>query len=176
MSFRSFILVITISLSIHCSAQSFEELKVLEKNIAGKEFIFDHSRPTFFKDSEGHVKREYNYDSTVRTYLGQVQTKDGRTLKILTIKAFYGPQPHANGRIYIYNGRNQYIGQYNMHSPDEVADWMENSSLVFMTAYGTMKCKISLIKTVSLKNGIPNEFFLGCKGGAGNSYGFQIDR
>src|SRR5690348_12821568 len=70
---------------------------VLKKAKIGKEVIFNHS------------KRD-DLDSLVLIYLGKIKTKDGRTLKILTSRWYWGFAPRATSRIVIFNDKNQYLG------------------------------------------------------------------
>ena len=173
MDCRLFILFLALVHVSACLAQS-EEQKVLEKGIIGKVFIVDRSKAFYYTDQDGHKHHGYNYDSVSRIYLGAVHTKNGHVVKVIARRHTYGPQPHSHGWIYFFNEKDQYIGQYNMGSPSEVADKLQDGSLVFITSFGTQKCATGrVIKTLSLKKGIPKEFFLGCKNSAGISYGYS---
>lgn len=165
-------LLLSFFISINAVAQDNDALSIIHNNKPGKIFIIDHSKPFTYKDDEGRMHKGKNYDSSIWKYLGNVKMKNGRTVKLLTKSSYYGPQPHGNGWILVYDISNRYIGKYLMGSVSEIPDELKDGEMVFETLFGSMKCRTGLIKTVFLKNGLPQTFYLGCKDGYGSSYGF----
>ena len=129
---------------------------VLHKAKIGKEYAFDKSK------GEDH-------DSLVLVYLGKIVTQNGRVLKILTSRWYWGLAPRATSRIIIFNGKNQYLGDYYAY---DLPDKVETSSLVFIYEKESV-CKPGLVNKINFKNGIPKKFFLKCKGDFGDFYTFS---
>ncbi|MDB5208966.1 MAG: uncharacterized protein JWR72_4041 [Flavisolibacter sp.] len=131
---------------------------VLEHDEVGKEISFGRSK-------------QNNYDSLVLVYLGDIKTKKGQYLKILTSRWYWGLSPRATNRTIVFNQKNQYLGDYYLTMTHDVPDKIEESSLVFINN-NESDCTPSLITKVSFKMGIPKKFFLKCRGHSGDNYSF----
>src|SRR5215210_4433701 len=123
---------------------------VLHKANIGKEYKFDKTKS---KDQ----------DSLLLVYLGKIVTQNGRVLKILTSRWYWGLAPRATSRIILFNGKNQYLGDYYLTTTYVVPDKIEASSLVFIKEKGS-DCTRGLVTKINFKKGIPKQFFLKCKG------------
>ena len=130
----------------------------LEHGEIGKEISFSKTKGT-------------DYDSQVLVYLGDIQTKKGQHLKILTSRWYWGISPRATSRIILFNQKNQYLGDYYLTMTNEVPDKVEGSSLVFINNKES-HCTPNLVTKISFRNGIPKSFFLPCKGKFGDIYSF----
>lgn len=133
--------------------------KVLTRNQIGKEFAFNKSKAGY-------------YDSLVLVYLGNIKTKKGRVVKVITSRWYWGSGPRATSRIIIFNSKNQYLGDYYVTMTDDVPDRIEGTSLVFVNAKRG-NCVPGLVTKVNFRNGIPREFFLKCDERYGDVYSFQ---
>jgi len=130
----------------------------LEHDEVGKEISFSQT------------KGEY-CDSLVLVYLGDIRTKKGQHLKILTSRWYWGISKRGTSRIIVFNQKNQYLGDYYLTMTYEVPDKIEGASLVFINKKGN-DCTPNLVTKVSFQNGIPKSFFLKCKGQYGDIYSF----
>lgn len=108
-------------------------IKVLKKNIIGKEYVFGKWDKT--KSSETHL-----------TYLGKIETKKGRTLKIMTSVWIWGLSGRATTRILIFNEKNQYLGNYYVNYNDLPIEFT-NGYLIFKNKEKTHR--------VNFNKGIP---------------------
>ena len=131
---------------------------VLKHAQIGKEYSFDKSK----KD---------DYDNLVVVYLGKIITTKGRVLKFLTSRWYWGLAPRATSRIVIFNGKNQYLGDYYLTMTCDVPDKITGKSLVFINDKDC-DCTPGLVTRVSFRKGIPKQFFLKCKGDMGDIYTF----
>jgi hypothetical protein len=131
--------------------------RVLRRGIIGKEYKFIHR------------------DSTVSRlkYLGKVKTRSGSEYKILTSIWLWGLSPSATSRIFIYNGANQYIGQYAVGMTYDLPNSLVNNQMVFLNSdnWGN-DCDLKLITRIDLRNGLPKDLFIKCKGNSGDIYSF----
>jgi hypothetical protein len=132
---------------------------------------------SFQKALSGKIGKEYAFnkkgeslDSLVLVYLGEIKTKKGKHLKILSSRWYWGHR--ATSRIIVFNGENQYLGDYYLNMTYDVPDKIEGTSIVFINNKGT-DCTPGLITKVNFGNGIPREFFLQCREGAGDMYSFD---
>lgn len=98
-------------------------------------------------------------DSLALVYLGNIKTKGGRHLKILTSRWYRGTSPGATSRIIIFNQKNQYLGDYYLAMTDDVPDKIKGSFLVFINNKES-DCTPDLITKISFRKGIPERFFL----------------
>ncbi len=130
--------------------------EVLRKGIVNKLFVF--GKWTEKGGTETHLR-----------YLGKVTSKDGRTFKIMNYSWFWGLSHRATSRILIFNNKNQYVGNYGLTLTSDLPDKLENGKLIF-TNKDNEDCDRNLITSVSLKHGLPKEFFLKCKGDYGDIY------
>src|SRR5215213_4681854 len=69
----------------------------LEHDEVGKEISFSQTKGK-------------NHDSLVLVYLGDIETKRGKKLKILTSRWYWALSPRATSRIIVFNQENQYLG------------------------------------------------------------------
>jgi hypothetical protein len=67
----------------------------LEYNEVGKEISFSQSKGE-------------NYDSLVLVYLGDIRTKKGQHLKILTSRWYWGISKRGTSRIIVFNQKKQF--------------------------------------------------------------------
>jgi hypothetical protein len=100
--------------------------EVLTQDQIGKEYSYDNSKKYFFNN-----KSQHQYDSLVLIYLGQITTKNGRLLKFLTSRWFWGTSPGATSRIVVFNSKNQYLGNYYLTMTYDIPDKIERSFLIF---------------------------------------------
>jgi hypothetical protein len=152
-------IIIFISLSIFANGQANDnniQQTVLKKNIVNKLFKF------------GKWTEEGNPETHLR-YLGKVETRDGKLLKIMNYTWIGGLSKRATCRILIFNRINQYVGCYGLGMIYDLPDELVNGNLIF-TNYENDDCDQTLKTIVSLKNGLPDKIFLKCKGTLGNSY------
>jgi hypothetical protein len=158
--FIIFFVVIHLCLCGYAQVNHYKAYKlVLHRNNVGKEYSFNQSK-------------EHDYDSLVLIYLGQIKTNQGRVLKLLTSRWYWGLAPRGTSRIIIFNQRNQYLGDYYLTMTYEVPDKIENRSLVFINDANN-SCAPHLVTRISFRNGIPKKFFLECKDGMGDLYYFE---
>lgn len=137
------------------------EVVLMNKQI-GKEF-------TFSKNKAG------DYDSLVLVYLGQIKTKKGEVLKVMTSRWYWGLSPRASTRVIVFNAKNKLLGNYYLSMMYDVPKKIEGSSVVFINDKGN-DCLPGLVTRVDFANGIPKEFFLRCKGELGDVYVFDPAR
>ncbi len=116
--------------------------------------------------------KDKNYDSLVLVYLGEIITRRGQHLKILTSRWYWGLSPRATSRIVVFNGKNQYLGDYYLTMTYEVPDKIEGNSLLFINEKGS-DCTANLVTKVSFRNGVPKTFFLKCKAQFDDIYSFE---
>ena len=156
-----YLLTFTVFIGVFATAQVNHNKSlqfVLKQGTVNKEFFFSKQR------------REY-FDSLVLVYLGDIRTDRGRILKIVTSRWYWGLSPKATSRIVIFNERNQYLGDYYLTMTSDIPDKIERSKLVFINDI-KRDCTPGLVTKVSFKKGIPNQFFLRCKGKSGDIYSF----
>lgn len=156
---RLILLILTIFFTTSLEGQvNDNEIRqmVLDKNIIDSLFIF--GKWTENGQTETHLK-----------YLGEVTTKDGRVFKIMNSCWFWGLSHRATSRILIFNGNNQYVGNYGLGMTYDLPDKLENGILIF-TNFENEDCDIKLITKVNFKKGLPNEIFIKCKEEYGDIY------
>jgi hypothetical protein len=135
--------------------------QVLEKNEVDSLFVF--GKWSASGKTETHL-----------TYLGEVTTKNGRVLKVMKSCWFWGPSHRATSRILIYNGKNQYLGNYALGMTYDLPDKLENGYLVF-TNLNNPNCDKNVMTKVNFIRGLPNEIFIRCSGKNGNIYIFESE-
>lgn len=157
-----FLLCIAFLCNMTAMAQDNDQAKrrtVLEQGIIDSVFVF--GQWTEKGSTETHLK-----------YLGEVTTMDGRVFKVMTSIWLWGLSRHATNKILIYNGKNQYVGNYYMSIMSDLPDKLEDGRLIF-TNYDNEDCDRKLITKVNLKKGLPTQFFLKCQGQMGDIYTFE---
>lgn len=131
----------------------------LQRDNIGKEYSFSQTKVE-------------NHDSLVLVYPGKITTANGRILKILTSRWYWGLAPRATTRIIIFNDENQYLGDYHLTMTYEVPDKIEKTSLVFVIDKGKESTYKPTTK-VNFKRGIPRQFFVETEdSGAGDVFVF----
>lgn len=135
--------------------------QVLKENIVDSLFVF--GRWTVNGDTETHLK-----------YLGQVMTSNGQIFKIMNSCWFWGLSHRATSRILVFNGKNQYVGNYCLGMTNDLPDKLENGILIF-TNTDNEGCDKSLVTKVDLTKGLPKHIFLRCEGENGDLYSFSTE-
>ncbi|KFC22587.1 hypothetical protein [Epilithonimonas lactis] len=133
-------------------------LKVLRKNIIGKEFIFGNWNEK--GGTETHLK-----------YLGKVKTHDRKIYKFMNSVWVWGLSKRATNRILIFNEKNQYLGNYNVSVTLDLPTELHNGILIFRNF--DSNCDKNVASKINLKNGLPKEFFRECKNKSGDIYSFD---
>lgn len=136
--------------------------QVLTENKIGKPYSYDKSNK-----ANGH-------DETILTYLGSVNSHDGRIFKVLTYEYIWGPNYHTSGSIYIFNEKNKYVGQYQLSDARYLPVKLQDGNLIF-TNVDNESCDKNLVTTISLNKGLPKNIFIKCKGVYGDLYSFSSD-
>lgn len=161
LSILLFILPTGLSVFSQMEAEDEHRIVLMEKKV-GKEFTFKK-----YKNDKD--------DSLVLVYLGQIKTSKGEVFKIMTSRWYWGLSRRATTRVIVFNEKNKNLGNYYMSMTYEVPKKIEGSSVVFINDKGN-DCLPGLVTKVDFANGIPKEFFLGCKGGMGDVYTFDTER
>jgi hypothetical protein len=134
---------------------------VLRMKQIGKEFSFNKSKAG-------------NHDSLVLVYLGEIKTKKGDELKIMTSRWYWGLSPRATTRVIVFNAKNKRLGSYYLSMTYDVPKKIDGSSVVFINDK-VSDCTPGLVTKVDFADGIPKEFFLRCEGELGEIYRFDPD-
>jgi hypothetical protein len=132
---------------------------VLRHNTIGKTYVFDRSKND-------------DYNRTELTYLGKLKTKDQRVFKILISRWYWGSGPRATSRIVVYNDKDQYLGNYYVTMTYDLPSKIEDNALVFDNK-NKKDCDPKMVTRISFNNGLPKEFFVGCKDKMGDVYSFS---
>jgi hypothetical protein len=159
MRFTLYLWAFLFSLTVSASAQenaNSQFQKALRGGKIGKEVAFS--------------KKGNSLDSLVLVYLGEIKTKQGRRLKILTSRWYWGQR--ATSRIIVFNGKNQYLGDYYLDMTYDVPGRIEGTSLVFVNNNKGTNCTPGLVTKVNFGNGIPREFLRQCRENAGDICSF----
>ncbi|MCU4190255.1 hypothetical protein M9Q43_13910 [Flavobacterium sp. HXWNR29] len=133
-------------------------LKVLRKNIIGKEFTFGKWN-------------EKGDTETNLTYLGNVKTKKGKIYKIMNSVWNWGISGRATSRILIFNDKNQYIGNYYVTTSSDLPIKLDNGFLIFKNT--DSDCDKKVMTKVNFKNGLPKSFYRKCNNEFGDIYNFE---
>jgi hypothetical protein len=131
---------------------------VLEKAIVDSLFVFGE-----WNDSTGtetHLK-----------YLGEVEVQ-GEKIKILTSSWYWGLSKRVTSCILFYNDRLVQLGTYQMYMVYDLPNRIEHDELVFVHSR-ECNCDTNIITKLSFDEGIPEQFFIECKGGYGDLYWFD---
>ncbi len=113
-----------------------------------------------------------DHNRTELKYLGRVKTKDKRVFKILTSTWYWGLSPRATSNIWVYNSKNQYLGNYYVTMTNDLPNKIEKNSLV-LTNEDDEDCDAKIVTRISFRYRIPKSIFLKCKGKYGSIYSFQ---
>lgn len=147
-------------LILNCNSYGQDDIKirkqVLYKGIIGKEFLYKQGR-----SSETKLK-----------YLGNIKTKTGETLKFLNsiyISGLYEDSKRATCQILLYNGKNKYMGSYNVGGIWYLPDRLEKQKLIFLPHNGCTETN-----AINFGNGIPKQINILCMGKEGDIFTFSI--
>ncbi|CAM3627966.1 hypothetical protein [Flavobacterium chungbukense] len=155
---KLFFVLLTMGVSELGYAQVNDEnirLEVLRKNRIGKEYVFGK-----WNDKGG--------TETSLTYLGILKTNKGRTYKIMNYIWTWGMSCRSTSRILVFNGKNQYLGNY--YAPRESNLPKEIKDRILIFANKDHECDKKIISKISFKNGLPKEIYVACK----NVYGDNL--
>lgn len=133
-------------------------LTTLQKELIGKELVFGKWNKK--GGTETHL-----------TYLGTVTTKQGKIYKIMNSVWVWGLSQRATNRILIFNEKNQYVGNYYLTLKTYLPTQLQNGVLIFQNTESS--CDKNTVTRISLKNGLPLEFFRKCNNNFGDIYGFD---
>ena len=70
---------------------------------------------------------------------------------------------HTSGTIYVFTYKNQYVGRYLLGAALDLPTKIRDDSLVF-TNEDNSSCDKNVVTTISLRNGLPKELFIKCRG------------
>lgn len=132
-------------------------LTVLKSKAIGKRFIFGKW------DEKGGM--EYHL-----IYLGSTKTNNGKIYKIMNLVWLWGLSRRATNRILVFNGKNQYVGNYYLTMITDLPTQLENRKLIFENI--SSDCDRKVVSKISLANGLPKEFFRKCTRESGDIYSF----
>jgi hypothetical protein len=130
---------------------------VLQENNIGQEYVFK-------------IKRK-EIDELSVLYLGDIDTKQKRTLKFLCEINFsgqYEDSKRASSAVSIYDQQNKKIGTYYLSGESDVPTKIENTNLIF--DYHNASCDQRT--AIDFKDSIPDHIFIGCTGMGGDIYTF----
>lgn len=105
-------------------------------------------------------------------YLGKVKTKHGKVFKVVNSTFFWGLSHRATSRILVFDGRNQYLGNYPVTMITDLPTKLDKGKLIFSNTTNK-DCDRQIKSIIDLNNGLPNEFFRKCKGKSGDIYVFE---
>ena len=146
------------------------------ENIVSKDDYYDKCRKIVL--SENKIGQEYFFKLTKKeideftlTYLGNIKTKKGDTLKFLNAVNYFGnyeDTKHANGLVYIYNAQNKIIGNYYVGGALGIPTKIEGSNLIF--SYDDENCNQKT--AINFLDSIPKQIFINCTEKGGDLYSF----
>jgi hypothetical protein len=119
-------------------------LDVLHKSVIGKEFVFGKW------DDQGGTE-------TRLKYLGSIKTEKGNKYKIMNSIWIWGLSHRATNRILIFNGRNQYLGNFAVTTVTDLPTELKNGILIFRNT--DTDCDKKAVSKINFKKGLPKEFF-----------------
>lgn len=128
--------------------------------------------------NENKIGQEYTFKITQKevdefklTYLGNLNTQKGDTLKVVNEINYFGlyeTSKRANSSVFIYNSQNKKIGVYYLGGELDLPTKIENSTLIF--DYNNESCNQTT--AINFKDSIPSRIFIKCKGDKGDIYIF----
>lgn len=147
------------SINLKNSDSFYEKCRklVLSENIKGQEYFF-------------RIKKK-EIDEFKITYLGDIKTKNGDTLRFLNAVNYYGnydDAKHAKGYVFIYNTKGNYLGCYYVGGELGVPSTIEGTTLVF--SYNNENCNQTT--RISFIDSIPQQIFIKCTEKGGDFYSF----
>jgi hypothetical protein len=113
-------------------------------------------------------------DETNLRYLGKIETNTGQILKIMNSSWFWGLSHRAISRILIFNGQNQYLGNFYLYTTSELPDRLQNGKLIFENSDND-DCDKKLTTVIDFYQGIPKDIFIKCKNDEGNLVVFSTE-
>ena len=131
---------------------------VLRHDSIGVKYVFERTK----KD---------DHNRTEITYLGKLRAKDNRIFKILISRWYWGLAPRATSRIVVYNGQNQYLGNYYVGMTYDLPTKIDDNNLVFENKE-RKNCDPKIVTRISFGSGLPKQFFIECKNKLGDIYSF----
>ncbi|TWO31097.1 hypothetical protein E1J38_014245 [Seonamhaeicola sediminis] len=146
-----------------CSSQSQNEdfmITVLKYNIKEQTYIFGEWNPSD-NQSEIHLN-----------YLGDIETSDATKYKIMTSSRYWGPTKKITNKILVFDRNHNFLGNYYLNTKCELPTQIVDNQLIFKPVECT-NCSYSITK-VDFHNGIPENFYLGCRPGLGSLYSFYL--
>ncbi|MDN3584501.1 hypothetical protein [Mucilaginibacter flavus] len=162
MSLKQLTLLLLIILSTKTFGQTKQQdlrLSILRKNIVGHDFVF---------------KTEENTTTHLK-YLGILRSKKGDIYKVMNSIWLWGQAHRATSRILIFNGNNQYLGNYYLAVTDDLPSFIKDNELVFINDAKDNDCDLKSITRINFNNGLPNKFFRKCRGDSGDFYSFDSE-
>lgn len=155
------LLVLLVLIPLRIKSQIDDEKifhKVLRSEAIGKRFIFGKW------DEKGGM--EYHL-----TYLGTMKTDKGKIYKIMNSVWFWGLSQRATNKILIFNGKNQYVGNYYLTMITDLPTQLRDRNLIFQNT--SSDCDRKVVSKINLSNGLPKEFFRKCTRESGDTYFFN---
>ncbi|TXG39475.1 hypothetical protein [Seonamhaeicola maritimus] len=146
-----------------CFGQIHDEkfrLAVLMHNVKEQSFVF------------GEWEANTNNTETHLNYLGEIKTNDNEEYRIMTSSWFWGPTKKVTNQILVFDQSYNLIGNYYLNTKCELPTKIDDNKLIFKPAECT-DCDYAITK-VDFYEGIPKNFYLGCKPGLGNIYSFYL--
>lgn len=134
---------------------------VLEKEIIDSVFVFGK-----WAQSGG--------TETALKYLGQFKTGSGQTFKIVNSTFTWGLSGRATSRILVFNGKNQYVGNYYLRNEEHLPTRLKNRKLIFRNT-AISDCDKKMVTIINLAKGLPKQFFRKCDSEYGDIYTFSND-
>jgi hypothetical protein len=130
---------------------------VLSENKIGQEY--------FFKITKKEV------DEFTLTYLGNIKTAKGDTIKFLNAVNYFGQyedSKRANGAVLLYNKQDDFLGMYQVGSLYSLPNGIEKDKLVFNYKEGDC----NQTTAISFLDSIPKQIFINCTKDGGDLYSF----
>lgn len=137
---------------------SYIRQRVLKKNIINKEFVY--GKWNINGGTETHLK-----------YLGKVKTSEGKIYKIMNSVWNWGLSKRATNAILIFDGKNQYLGNYPVSVTPDLPTELQNGILIFRNF--DSDCGKNIASKINLNKGLPKKFFRECKNKSGDVYSFN---
>lgn len=156
------IALISIGFCAPMLSQSSDEhlrLQVLNYNMKEQNFIF------------GEWKKE-NGSETHLNYLGEIETSNNESFKIMTSCWIWGVTRKVTNLILVYDKNNNLLGNYYLNTKCQLPNEIVDNKLIFKPSE-CAECDNAITK-VDFYEGIPKNFYLGCKRGQGNIYSFYL--
>jgi hypothetical protein len=108
-------------------------------------------------------------DKVWLVYLGKLRSDGGHIYKFLSMSSVTGRSMRGHGMLLIFDEKNRYLGKYNWGAIKEHGQ-IANGVVLIPVDPG---CVPSNTYTLSVKKGLPKQFFFECKDGMGDIYTFE---